>query len=91
VPLEVIVSPYRVVVAPAANYVRTLHRAHPELTITTVLPELAVTHWWHQLLHNQVALRLRRLLRLYPGTVVTSVPFHLPKELSAAPQPPAKR
>jgi amino acid transporter len=91
VPLEVIVSPYRVVVAPAANYVRTLHRTHPDLTITAVLPELAVTHWWHQLLHNQVALRLRRLLRLYPGTVVTSVPFHLPKELSAAPQPPAKR
>jgi amino acid transporter len=91
VPLEVIVSPYRVVVAPAANYVRALHRTHPDLTITAVLPELAVTRWWHQLLHNQVALRLRRLLRLYPGTVVTSVPFHLPKELSAAPQPPAKR
>ena len=30
VPLEVIVSPYRVVVAPAANYVRTLHRTHPD-------------------------------------------------------------
>jgi hypothetical protein len=70
-------SPYRVVVAPMVNYVRAIQRAHPELTITTVLPEIAVTRRWHRLLHNQVALRLRTTLWHYPGTVVTSVPFHL--------------
>jgi hypothetical protein len=51
---------------------------HPDLTITVILPELVVRHWWHRLLHNQVAPRLRRALRPLPGIVVTSVPFHLP-------------
>jgi hypothetical protein len=77
VPLEVIMSPYRVVAAPIVNYVRALHRPHPDLTISVVLPELAVTRWWQHPLHNQVSLRVRSMLRLHAGTVVTSVPYHL--------------
>jgi hypothetical protein len=55
-----------------------MHRQHPDLTITVILPEFVVRHWWHRLLHNQVAARLRRALRPLGKMVVTSVPFHLP-------------
>ena len=76
-PLEVIVSPHRALVAPLVNYIWTLHRQRPDLTLTVIVPETVTRHWWHQILHDHVARRLRRALRDLPGVVVTSVPFHL--------------
>jgi hypothetical protein len=78
VPLEVVVSPYRALVAPLARYLKLLHDESPDVTLTVVLPELIVRHAWQALLHNGVASRLRRALRQLPGVVVTTVPFHLP-------------
>jgi amino acid transporter len=78
VPLEIVISPYRALVAPLARYLRLLHDQAPDFTITVVLPELIVRRAWHRLLHNGVAPRLRRALRRLPGIVVTTVPFHLP-------------
>jgi amino acid transporter len=78
-PLEVVVSPYRAIVAPMINYIESLHRLRPELTLTVILPELVVRRWWQRALHSQVAPRLRRALRPLPKIVVTSVPFHLPR------------
>jgi amino acid transporter len=78
VPLEVVLSPYRALVAPLARYLRLLHDEAPDFTITVVLPELVVRRLWHRLLHNGIAPRLRRALRQLPGIVVTTVPFHLP-------------
>ncbi len=77
-PLEVIVSPYRALVAPMINYVESLHHLRPDLTLTVILPEIVVRHWWHRFLHNRTAQRLRRALRPLPNIVVTTVPFHLP-------------
>ena len=37
-PLEVIVSPHRAVVAPLVNYIWTLHRQRPDLTLTVAVP-----------------------------------------------------
>ncbi len=76
-PLEVIVSPYRALVAPMINYIESLHHLRPDLTLTVILPEIVVRHWWHRFLHNRTAQRLRRALRPLPNIVVTSVPFHL--------------
>jgi amino acid transporter len=78
-PLEVVVSPYRAIVAPMINYIESLHRLRPELTLTVILPELVVRRWWQRALHSQVAPRLRRALRPLPKIVVTSIPFHLPR------------
>ena len=78
VPLEIVVSPYRAIVAPMINYIEILHRQSPELTLTVIVPELVVHHWWQQLLHNGIAPRLRRALRPLPKIVVTTIPFHLP-------------
>jgi amino acid transporter len=77
-PLEVIISPHRAIVAPMVNYISSLHRQRPDLTLTAILPEIVVRHWWHRILHNRTAARLRRALRPLPKVVVTTIPFHLP-------------
>ena len=77
-PLEVVVSPYRAIVAPMVNYIESLHRLSADLTLTVILPEIVVERRWQRILHNQTAPRLRRALRPLPKIVVTTVPFHLP-------------
>ncbi|MEE1802074.1 APC family permease [Streptomyces sp. JV176] len=77
-PLRIIVSPYRAIVTPLISYVESLHRQRPDLTITVIIPELVVRHWWHRVLHSRLAGRLRRALRPLPKIVVTTVPFHVP-------------
>jgi amino acid transporter len=77
-PLEVVVSPYRAIVAPLVNYIESLHRLGPDLTLTVILPEIVVRRPWQRILHNRTAPRLRRALRQLPKSVVTTVPFHLP-------------
>ena len=78
VPLEIVLSPYRALVAPLGGYLHLLHDQAPHFTITVVLPELVPRRYWHRALHNGVAPRLRRALRQLPGIVITTVPFHLP-------------
>lgn len=78
-PLEIVNSPYRALVAPIARYLQALHSQRPSLTVTALLPELIVHHFWQRLLHNQIPARLRRALRPHHGIVVTTVPFHLPE------------
>jgi amino acid transporter len=76
-PLEVVDSPYRALVAPLACYIDALRTQRPDLTLTVVLPEIIVKHRWQQLLHNGTARRLRRVLRRQPGVVITTIPLHL--------------
>jgi hypothetical protein len=71
------VSPHRAVVAPLANYLWTLRREQPDLTLLVVVPEIVGRHWWHYVLHDHIAPRLKRTLRALPGVTVTSVPFQL--------------
>ncbi len=77
VPLVVIDSPYRSILPPLLSYIDAIDRQSRTDTLTVVLPEFVNIHWWDGILHNQTALRLRVALRNRPGTVVTSVPYHL--------------
>jgi amino acid transporter len=77
-PLEVVVSPYRALVPPLVHYLEDLHRQRPDLTLTVVVPEVVVRHWWHRVLHGRTASRLRHELRPLDKTVVTTVAVHLP-------------
>ena len=77
-PLEVVESPYRAVVAPAVAYIASLHEQSPDVTLTVVVPEVVPRHSWHRVLHDNTAPRLRRALRPVAKIVVASVPFHLP-------------
>jgi len=88
-PLEVVVSPHRAKVAPLVNYIWTLHRQWPDVTLTVIVPEIVTRRWWHQILHDRVARRLRHALRGLPGVVVTSMPFHLVTTTDRHPPPRA--
>jgi hypothetical protein len=76
-PLEVIVSPHRALVAPVVHYLWSLRRERPDLTLTVIVPEIVGRHWWHAILHDHLARRLRGTLAAQPGFVITTVPFHL--------------
>jgi amino acid transporter len=77
VPLEIIESPYRSFLRPLIAYIDAIDKQRDDDTLVIVLPELVATKWWHQLLHNQSALRLKALLLFRPGTVVVNVPYHI--------------
>jgi amino acid transporter len=76
IPLHVIDSPYREFTRPAVGYVRSL-RPSRRHTVTVLIPEFVVAHWYENFLHNQNALRLKRALLGVPWVVVISVPFHV--------------
>jgi len=75
--LIIIESPYRSLSRPLLAYIDTIHELFPADTVTVILAEFVVAHWWEQFLHNQTALRLKASLLFRPGIVVTSVPQHL--------------
>jgi amino acid transporter len=89
VPLVIIESPYRSLVGPLLSYIDEIDRQQPDDTLTVVLPEFVARHWWEQLLHNQTALRIKAALLFRPGTVVTSVPYHLERHRTAV-RPPVE-
>ncbi len=75
--LIIIESPYRSLSRPLLAYIDTVHELFPDDTLTVILPEFVVAHWWENILHNQTAFRLKAALLFRPGIVVTSVPQHL--------------
>ncbi len=75
--LLTIESPYRALTRPILAYIDTVHQRHPNDTLTVILPEFVVLHWWEYLLHNQTAFRLKAALLFRPGIIVVSVPQHL--------------
>ncbi|WP_329212555.1 APC family permease [Streptomyces sp. NBC_01708] len=77
-PLHIVLSPYRAIVAPLIHYIEALHRQRPDLTITVILPEVVTHKLRYRLLHSKDAARLRHALRPLPKIVITSVPFHTP-------------
>jgi len=75
--LVIIESPYRSLAGPLLAYIDTIHELYPDVTLTVLLPEFVVNHWWEHILHNQTALRLKAALLFRPGIVVTNMPQHL--------------
>lgn len=77
--LVIIESPYRSLAGPLLSYINAVHELYPEDTITVMLPEYVVSHWWEFPLHNQTAFRLKTALLSHPSIVVTNIPQHLRK------------
>jgi amino acid transporter len=77
IPLEVIVSPYRALLAPLLSYLDAIDDKDPGRPIVVVLAEFVPRHWWDAALHNQTALRLKLALFTRPNTSVIDVPYHL--------------
>ena len=79
VPLVVVESPYRALIAPMVAYLDVLDHSWPsekEEPITFVLiPEYVARSWWERMLYNQAAKQLRATLLGRPHTVVINVPY----------------
>ncbi len=75
--LLTIESPYRTLIRPMLAYIDIVHQRHPNDTVTVILPEFVVLHWWEYFLHNQTAFRLKAALLFRPDIIVVSVPQHL--------------
>lgn len=76
--LVVFVSRYRSLIKPLIQFIeRADRRFNGERTITVLLPEFITKKWWHRLLHNQSAFRIRAMLIARKDVVVSTVPFHL--------------
>jgi amino acid transporter len=77
VPLTIIDTPYRSYIRPLLAYLDAIDRQRPDDTLVVVVPELVLDRWWHNLLHNQTALRLKAALFFRRRTVVMNVPYHI--------------
>jgi amino acid transporter len=75
VPLEIIYSPTGEIARAVIGYVDQVSDTEQIGAVTVLIPELAIRHWWEELLHNQTALSLKGRLLFRRGTVVTSVPY----------------
>jgi amino acid transporter len=78
--LIIIESPYRSLTRPLLSYIETVRELHLEETLTVILPEFVVAHWWEYFLHNQTALQLKQALAALPGLVVTDIPQHIQRK-----------
>ena len=72
----VVDSPYREFTRPAVEYVKSL-QAGPNHTVTVIIPEFVVEHWWENFLHNQNALRLKGRVARGPVGGGHQFPFHI--------------
>ncbi len=79
--LVIIESPYRSLLRPLIAYIETVRELHPEETLTVILPEFVVSHWWEYPLHNQTALQLKTAFLSQPSIVVTNIPQHIQKHV----------
>jgi amino acid transporter len=77
VPLTIIDTPYRSYIRPLLAYLDAIDRQRPDDTLVVVVPEIVLDRWWHNLLHNQTALRLKAALLFRRRTVVMNVPYHI--------------
>jgi hypothetical protein len=91
VPLEIIHSPYRELVAPVEQFIEELDARWENDTITVVIPEFVVDRWYEQILHNQSALFLKGKLLFREGIVVTSVPYLVSHDNGQEPEPSTEK
>jgi amino acid transporter len=75
-PLDIIEAPFREMDVPVLDELRRITRRPDSLAIV-IVPEFRVRKWRHQLLHNQRALFIKRLLLFEPRVILTSVPYQL--------------
>jgi amino acid transporter len=76
VALDIVEAPFRDLTAPVLDEVRQV-TSKPNAIAVVVVPELVVKKWWHNFLHNQRPLFLKRLLLFEPNVILCSVPYQL--------------
>ncbi|SHK23797.1 amino acid/polyamine/organocation transporter, APC superfamily [Clostridium cavendishii DSM 21758] len=81
IPLVVKKHEYREVVNPLVKYVTSdeFTGGNKDDMITVVIPQFITKKWWGNILHNQTALFLKRILLQHRNIAVISVPFIIEK------------
>ncbi|MGO4497455.1 APC family permease [Paenibacillus sp. 2RAB27] len=76
--LVVFKSRYRTILKPLAEFIDRIdtHMSEKQ-SIMVILPQFMPKKWWHRLLHNQSAARIRSKLQADKDIVVATVPYHL--------------
>lgn len=77
VPLVVLESPYRSLLAPIMHYLDVVHAEKPNHRITVVIGEFVSTKWWHPLLHGNTGLLLKFALLGRTDVIVANVRYRL--------------
>jgi len=77
IPLVILESPYRSLVAPLLEYLNEVKQEHPNNIVTVIIPEFVPAKWWHKLLHNQSGLLLKFVLLFERGVVTVNVRYYL--------------
>lgn len=77
--LEVLTSPYRLVLQPMIDYVLAVERESSVRKICVLVPELVVRHWWEYLLHNRRSdlLKVILLVRGNRRIIVINIPWYM--------------
>jgi amino acid transporter len=76
--LIVFKSRYRTIVKPLIEFIERIDtHVSEKQTIMILLPQFVLKKWWHRLLHNQSASRIRSKLQAEKDIVVATVPYHL--------------
>lgn len=76
-PLVILESPYRSLVEPLLDYIDATLDEDPDLMVTVIVPQAIPKHWWHNLLHNNAALWIKRALGQRRRVVVTNVRYFI--------------
>jgi hypothetical protein len=74
--LDIVEAPFRELDAPLLEEIHAVTDS-PDALAVVVVAEFRVKKWRHQLLHNQRALFIKRLLLFEPRVILTSVPYRL--------------
>ncbi len=86
-PLEIINLNQRTIPGQVLAYIDNTHRLFPNDTLTVVLPEVEVDHWWEYFLRNRIALQLKASLLFRPGVIVTDLsPYKNKHSIASVPQ-----
>jgi hypothetical protein len=74
IPLEIVpITNRNTVPRQVLVYIDNAHKQFPTDTLTVVLPEVEVDHWWEYFLRNRIAIQLKAALLYRPGIVVTDI------------------
>jgi len=84
IPYVIRYSPYRKVVEPLLDFIRSAEYDYKKGDmITVILPQFAVSKWWHRLLHNRTRVYIERQLLKHKHIVVAVMPFQLKDDKTA--------
>jgi len=77
IPLRSVPSPFRRIVEPIQDEIERFQQVEPDVCLTVILPEYVPSKWWQRFLHNQMALRIKAMLMMRRGIIVTTVRMHI--------------